>query len=544
MSDLVFIFFIIFITTGLIYFLYKILLSSEKDNKDVDLQITSKEILEQLTILHRQKKNNIVESLAKSYLVKKPNDYGVRTILAKALYDTKKVYDAIDEAKIVIKNQPDNVDMHIFLANCYIDIDKSMKAISVLKEALDGDSSCVIAIKDLAELYTKTNQKVSALKMYEQLEEFLENNQEEAKNKIKIADLHIEFRDFERAIVKYEEILEIYPDDISVKKRLIETHKMICNYETIIELSTEMLEAYADDENGLWAMNTLMNIYRIMQDYEKALEYANLIKLHPLADEIQSEDNVAKILLEEGQIDASIDILKALVEKDPENIKLKADLAEAYEKNKDFEATIGIYKKILDMAKAEEITQIHFEMSNIYSNWAMYLFSQNDNAGCFKHFTAALQYCSQNSEIYYRIGIVNKAIKNYNEAISQFKKAIELDVENVDYYWAISECYEEIDSVYEQKKVLIESLKYSQDNPKVYYKLGVIAAIQNDPNSAITNIKKAIELDDTYIDAKRKLALILEHVGKREEAIQLYEEILLLEPDNEDVVNNLKLLKA
>ncbi len=544
MSDLLFIFFTISITTALIYFLYKVMLSMNRENSDAELQITSKEILEQLTILHKQKKNNIVENLAKSYLAKKPNDTGVRTILAKALYDSGKVYDAIDQIKIIIRIKPNNSDMQIFMANCYIDIEKPMKAITALKELLDNDSNNVTAIKLIAELYFKTNQKISALKMYQQLEEFLESNQEKAKNKIRIAELHIEFREFEPAIKKYEEILEIYPEDISVKKRLIETYKQISDYDSIIELSTEILEAYADEDNGLWAMNALMNIYRIMQDYQKALEYANMIKLHPLANVIEAGENVAKILMDEGEIDSSIDILKELVQKEPDNIELKEVLANAYQKNQNFEATVDVYKKILDIASASQIAGVHYTLSNVYSNWAMYLFSQNNSVECFKRFTTALQYSAENPDIYYRLGCVNKLIKNFNEAISQFKKAIEINPSNAEYYLTIAECYEDIDSVYEQKKALLESLKYNPSSAQVYFKLGIIDSIQNNPNSAIVRLKKAIELDDTFVEAKMKLALILEHVGNREEAMHVYEEILMLEPENEEVANNLKMLRA
>lgn len=519
------------------------MLGAEKEDKS-DLQITSEDLLAQLNILHKQKKHNIVESLAKNYLEKKGHDDGVRTILTKALYDSRKIHEAIEHAKIIIKHQPHNFHMKTFIANCYLEIEKPMKAIAVFQEVLEEDSDNFIAIKELAKVYFDTNQKRSSIKMYQRLEEFLESNQEKAKNKIKIAEIHVEFMEFDLAAKEYEQVLEIYPDDISVKKRLIELYKKLSDYDSLIELANEVLTTCNNEENGLWAMKMLMDIYRIMQNYEKALEFANLIKAHPMSNHIQSGENIAKILFEEGKIDDSIELLKSLIAEDPNNIGLKKELAKAYEKNKNFESAVNTYKKILDSANAEDITKIHFEISNIYSNWAMHLFSNNENEECFKHFILALKYCNQNSDIYYRLGNVNQLIKNFNEAISQYKKAIDLNPQNPDYYYAIAECYEEIESIYEQKKALAESLKYNPDNARAHYKLGVIYNLQNDNNNAMAHIQKAIELDESFIDAKHMLALMLEHTGDKDGAISIYEEILGIEPENEHALNNLKMLKA
>lgn len=542
MNNSFFVFFIIFVTTGLIYCLYKIMLGSGKKNKDNELQITSNDLLEQLHILHKQKKYNIVESLAKNYLEKKGGNDDVRSILAKSLFDMEKIYDAIDQAKIIIKHQPDNFKMQIFLANCYLKVDKPFKAIDTFQEILEEDADNVIAIKELSQIYFDTNQKRSAIKMYKRLEEFLENNHEKAKNKATIAKIHIEFGEYNLAIEEYEQILEIYPEDISVKKCLIELYKKISDYNSLIELANELSTTYADDENGLWAMNTLMDIYLIMQNYEKALEFANLIKAHSLSNNVKSDEDIAKILLEEGRIDESIELLKSLSEENPKNIQLKKELAKAYEKNKDFKSAVNIYKKILDEANAEDISNIHFELSNIYSNWAMYSFSNNENEECFKYFTAAIQYYPQNPEIYYLLGSVNQLIKNFNEAITQYKKAIELNPENPDYYCAIADCYGEIDSIYDKKKALIESLKYDSENPKTHYKLSLIYDIQNEKNNAMLHINKAIELNENFIEAKHKLALMLEHSGDIEGAKNVYEDILRSEPDNAEILNNLKML--
>ena len=196
--------------------------------------------------------------------------------------------------------------------------------------------------------------------MYEKLENFIESNQEKAKNKLIIAKIHLEFGEYDLAIQEYEQILGLYPDDINVKKALIELYKRVTNYDALIKLALELNNAFADNEIGLWALETLMDTYKTIKNYEKALEYANLIKIHPLSNNVQSGENIALILLDEGKTNESIELFKSLLIEDPNNILLKKELAAAYEKNKDFNQATDIYKKILEDHYSKPVSEMFF----------------------------------------------------------------------------------------------------------------------------------------------------------------------------------------
>lgn len=543
MNDFIYVLFFISITTGLIYCLYTIMLGS-KTGRDVELQITSEDLVKQLNILYKQRKYNIVESLAKNYLEKKPKDNSVRSVLTKTLHAENRTFDAIEQAKIIIKNQPYNYDMQIFLANCYLEVDKPMRSIEIFQEILEKDPNNVVAIKELSKIYLKTNQKKSAIGMYKRLEEFLESDYEKAKNKATIAEVYIEFLDYDSAIKEYQQILEIYPDDVNIKKRLIELYKLLSKNEALITCAEELLASHPQDETGLWTMQKLMDAYKVMHNFEKALEFANLIKTHPLSNKSEVDSDIAKILFEEGNIDGSIELLRTLIANEPQNISLRKELAKAYEAKLDFNQAISIYKEIIEIANASEIQLVHFEMSNLYSNWAMYLFSKDENEECFKHFADAIKYYEQNPDIYYRLGNINMTIKNLNEAVSQYKKAIEINPENPEYHFAISESYKEIGSIYEQKSALMECINYDPNNAYAHYQLGNIYNDQNDQNNAINHIKLAIEADQSFVEARHKLALIYEHIGNKDEAVALYESILEIEPENQEASNNLRMLRS
>lgn len=544
MKELLFIIFVVFIIVALIYFVYNLMLGSEREQREEDLQITPHDILEQISILYKQKKYNIVESLAKKYLEKKPSDYGVRSILAKTFYEMGRKYEALEQANYISHHQPKNFNIKIFVANCYKDTGKPMQAISVLNDLLNEDSNNVVAIKDLAQLYLETNQKISAIKMFKRLDDFIYSNQEKVNNKDLIARLHIEFREYDEAVEQYQQILQIYPADVNVKKNLVEAYKMNSDYESAIELTEEILSLNVNEELNLWAVKLLIDLYSVIHDYEKALLYANMYKENPLSNKDKATENIAKILMETGQINESIDVLKSLVEKKSEDIEIKKTLAKAYESNEDFEAASDIYKKILDEAGVEDIKNIHLEMSNLYSNWAMYLFHKGENEACFKKFSLAVQYDVDNPQIYYKLGAINQLIKNYNQAISQYKKAIDLDNSNAGYYYSISECYESIDNVYEQKQALLNCVKYDIKNARAYYKLALLDNAQRDTTGAIECLRKAVAIDENFDEAKYRLALLLENKGSMEEAIEIYENIIKSNPLHEGAINNLKMLKS
>src|SRR5574344_179331 len=402
MQDLVFISFTIFVTIGLIYFVYKFMLGLDMPSKDDELQITESDWLEQLNLLYRDRNYYIIEKLAKKYLEKKFANDEVRLILARSLFESGKFYDAIEQARIISRHKPEDFEIKNFIVNCYLNASKPLEAINLLKEIVEQDEANSVAIKELAQVYLDTNQKISARKMYKRLEPLVFSNQEKLKIKSLIAGIHIEFKEFDDAINEYQEILEIYPANIQIKKNLVTLYKLQDDFEREVELANEIFEAHSSEEDDIWALNFLSDVYAENKNYEKALEYAKMVQQNPLADKIAINTKISNILIKLDQVDDSIEILKNLILENPENSDLKKSLSDAYQSKDDFESAIKTYELILDGTSVEKIKKVHSEISNIYSNWAMFLFDKDENEECFKKFNSALEYDASNPELYYR----------------------------------------------------------------------------------------------------------------------------------------------
>ncbi len=533
--------FLIVVTVLVVYLAY-LILTTEANPKRKQLQISKKDILEQAELLLKHKKYKLVEKLVRKYLETNPEHYKLRAVLAKALFYDDSIYESIKECIVILNKEEDNFDIRILLSRCYKKINQFSKAINELEEVLSKNAENMTALKELSDLYIETNQKVSAIKTLKQLEHLTENNLELTEIKTKISDLNIELENYPEAFDELNSILEIYPEDTETHKKLIELYIKVQNNERAIEDCEELLTVNENNSLSLWLLNNLVNLFYLEKNTEKTMEYSQKLLEHPLSDKIKTKINMAKILISSGKEDEGLAILNELAETNKENIDIKRLMIETYEKKNNYIPAIEIYKEILDLVSPLEVQNVHTEMSNLFVKWAKYLFENNELNECFKIFSLASQYDNENPEIYYQLGQVNSFIKNYNEAITQYKKAISLNPEIAKYYIAIADAYENIENTFEQKAALITAISVDENNTDVLYKLALLYNSQHDRAGEIKALEKIIKLEPNHIDAKYMLGLILESQGNTEEALKLYKEIEHINPEYKNVKENIRLL--
>lgn len=89
---------------------------------------------------------------------------------------------------------------------------------------------------------------------------------------------------------------------------------------------------------------------------------------------------------------------------------------------------------------------------------------------------------------------------NYNDAIPELKKIIQQDPQFSKAYRSLVEAYIYQDDFAKAQSYFESLLKEYPQNPYVYYALGRIALARKDYESAITRLKKAIDLEPTYAE--------------------------------------------
>ena len=529
---------------ALIHIIYIVLLIMDNNKKEPqkELQISKDDILEQANLLFKQKKYKLVEKLCRRYLEVKPDHSELRFLLAKTLYANDNIYEAIKEGNNTLAKSENNPDVKLLLARCYKKVNQYSKAITELQDIIRNDNENIVAVRELSDIYLETNQKISAVKLLKQLSLLTENNQELQEIRTKIADLQIELENYNEAFEELNNILEVYPEDTETNKKLIELCINVQNYASAIEHCEKLLEVNENNSLSIWLLNHIVQLCTQTKDYDKAMYYYKMLLEHPFSDKIKTKMEIAKVLIASGQEEEGMTLLKELSETNKENIDIKRIMINTYINNKNFMPAIDLYKEIIDLVNPLDVNEIHTEMSNVFVKWAKHLFDKNEMDNCFKIFALAIQYDNTNAEVFYELGQVNAFIKNYNEAILQFKKAISLKPNVSKYYLAVANCYEALGNSYEQKDSLMLAVNTDEKNEEAMYKLALLHNSQNNTSAEIKLLEKIVALNPKHLDAKYQLALILEKQGNKKDALNLYKEIESIDYDFKNVQQNIEML--
>lgn len=152
-----------------------------------------------------------------------------------------------------------------------------------------------------------------------------------------------------------------------------------------------------------------------------------------------------------------------------------------------------------------------------------------------------------NSEYHYNLGQVfeNLAIKNNDmnylkKSNDEFKKAVNLNPMFFLYHSALGGNYIYLN---DQEKAIDEFKKTIELNPldpTNYYNLGLIYEKFNIVEEAKKAYQESLKIDSKFVDAFKKLADLEKKEGNINKVIELYRQILLLEPDNEEIIEELK----
>ena len=118
------------VAVSAIYILYSIILfQGNGSSKGDELQLSTKNILEQVEVLYDKKEYSLVQLLATKYLDRVPGHIDVRIYLAKAYFEDRKYNKAMKQCSIILKKRPNSIETRQVLGDCYIKKQMIQKAI-------------------------------------------------------------------------------------------------------------------------------------------------------------------------------------------------------------------------------------------------------------------------------------------------------------------------------------------------------------------------------------------------------------------------------
>ena len=213
-----------------IYVLYAIIMCQGLiDGKSRELQLSTKNILEQVQVLFEKGEYALVQLLATKYLDRVPTHKEVRQYLARAFFKDKKYNNAIKQCLIILKKDPNNMSTKKILGDSYIKKEMLSKAIKEYETIFEYRSNDKEVVRTLAELYRNTEQTFSSISIYNTLAGLMDNNEDLAEVQLILAELNEQTRDYPAAYEAYKTRLGIYPTDVPTNQKFVELHIKIKN---------------------------------------------------------------------------------------------------------------------------------------------------------------------------------------------------------------------------------------------------------------------------------------------------------------------------
>lgn len=523
-----------------IYVLYALLMF-QGSKKNAELQLTTKNILEQVQILFEKGEYALVQLLATKYLDRVPTHKEVRQYLAQSYYRDKKYNNSMKHCLIILKKEPNNIDTRKLLGDCYIKKQFLSKAIKEYETIIEHRSKDPEVVRTLAELYRDTEQIYSSITIYNILAELLEQNEEIADVQAILADLNEEVKDYPAAFEAYKARLSIYPTDLATNQKLTELYIKLKNQPKAIETLHYMLTFTTEPKVLLWIFEKLIDIYVETEEYEKAIEYSNRMLEVQGSDKFKIRNDIAMFNIKLNNMETGINILEELVMMSQNGYDVTIQLAETYINCKEYQKALDKYLALLDKSTQKEAKNIRVLIADLYIAWAINSRENNHIEDSYHKLESAIEYNALNPEIYYNKAVNHILQNNAASSVEFLRRALEYDKQktyHAKYFLKLSEAHHILGNFFEEKKALNDLLKIDDKNPMGLYRTGVMYVAQHDTKSAEEALKKALQYDPNLINAKYNLALIYES-NNRDRAKELYIEILEQDPTHEEAKNAL-----
>ncbi len=533
-SNIILIITAVVVASAAIYALYSIILFKGITSKGEDLQLTTKNILDQVDILYSKKEYALVELLATKYLERVPGHLQVRKFLAKAYLEDKKYNQSIRQCNLILEERPNDIETHHVLGKCYVRKRFLNKAITEFDLVYGRNKKDKEVVLTLAELYTRTDQLFMAITKYKELVDLLKDPGEIADYQSTIAALCEEAHDFPSAFEAYKARLEVYPKDVETNKKLTELYIKIGNQPMAIETLLLMLSFVTEPKMLLWVFETLVNLYEETQDYEKAIAYAEKLLDTPGSDKFNVRDRIAHFNLLLGKMGEGIMILEDLAMMSQNAFDITVKLAQAYMDCEEYQKALDKYMILLDKAAPKEAKLINAYIGDLYIKWSMPAANAKDFPRATELLDMAAQYSPVNPEVYYRYAVNHFEQRNFSNVVEFITKALNYDKDSqytVKYLLLLSQAQHELGNFFEEKKALSDLLNIDSKNAEGLYRLGLMYVAHHDVKNAEESFEKAITYEPDLIPAKYNLALLCEGNNK-DRAKELYMEILEQDPNH------------
>ena len=324
-------------------------------------------------------------------------------------------------------------------------------------------------------------------------------------------------RKSDRATAYYHYALaHMYEEQVAVYGRSELANKAIEEYRQAIEA----------DPTSEYLTSGLAELYaKTGRIRDAVLEAQDIIKRDP--NNLEARKLLGRIYLRSlGDMqpgNGSQNVLKLAIEQYEQIIKIEPDSVEDH-------LLLGrLYRLNNELQKAENefktAVKIQPDSEEAVTTLA-YLYNEEGDTARATQALSAIPEASRSAKLYSALGYTYEQQKQYKNAIVAYRRAIELDRDNLDAIRGLAQNLlndGQTDAALEQYKIIAES---NPEDAKTYLQMGEIYRRQGKFDLALESLKKAESMVQDSIEVPYNIAAVYQAQGRYDEAAQVLQDLL------------------
>ena len=382
--------------------------------------------------------------------------------------------------------------------------------------------------------------------------------------RLKLAKVYLQIEAYTKAITEYQQVIAIVeangvlgtttpPPDSDIPTVYYGLGLAYTGLERFEDAITAYERSIAYQPDWAYSHAALASAYANMHRYAEALDaYKVAIGLDPNDEMIHHQ--LGNVYSKRGEHAAAVRHQLQAIAIAPEFASAHYQLGLLYAQEKRWTDAIASYQAayVHDETLAEALYNLAQAYLRIGDTSAarqqMALFEKRKSVLSLLHqLRGALQRTQDTSEraqILANIGRFYLKDGRYEQAISEYQKAIGMNPQLVSAYNGLGLAYTMLERYSEAVIAQQKALELQPDLAKAYAGLGLTYFRQNVLESALEHYRHAVALDPEFLEARLKIGIILLNQERYTEAIDTYLAILDIKPNDPEVYYNLGLCYA
>jgi len=418
------------------------------------------------------------------------------------------VNKAIEEYKLALENDPTNSYLNSQIAELYAKTGRIRDAVLEAEEIIRRDPKNLDARRLLGRIYLRSlgdmQQGVQSQDMLkkaiEQYEQIVRIDPTSVEDHLLLGRLYRISNDIEKAEKEFKTAVQLQPHSEEAVTYL----SYLYNDEGDATRALQVLESVPEAERSAKLYSALGYTYEQKKDYKKAIA-AFRKAVEDDRENLDAVRGLAQNLLNDGQLDASLEQYKIVTDADPQDAQSFMHLAEIYRRNGRYDLALDALKHAQSVVSDSQ--EINYNIAVVYDALGRFdeasqiiqdLLTKSEKPG--GNYTPPER---NNRAIFIeRLGNIYKEQNKTTEAVNAFRQMIPLGDENA------SRAYQEIIDTYRDAKMWPQATAVAEE------------AVKKLPNDRMLQLTLAGQEADS---------------GKPEEAIARVKGMLQNKPDDREI---------